>query len=145
VAAKPAAVGLAQAAWNLLVPLREGGMGFLLLAALGAPALAVRRPRPALALTAGAVATALAVAAIANPIHRRTGELVLWFTAPFLLPVLAAAAAAFGAAAAGTGRWRPAVRSLMGATILFNIAAGLTDRDHRRDFLGHDFGRNMLA
>ena len=149
VTAKPPALAGIQALWNLFVPLREGGLWFLLLAVPGALALRRRDRRLALALAGGTAGTILAVAAIANPIHGRTGELVLWFTAPFLLPVLAAAAACAGAAPDLAGDRRAPARTVLLAAvttvILLNGAGRFLPTDHSHDYLGHDFGRNMTA
>jgi len=148
-AARPAGTVALQLGWNALEPVRASGIPFMLLGLAGAVALARHRPQTAGLAGLGCLVTLIAVAAGANPIHHRTGERVLWFTEPFLLPWLGVFSIAAGAGLLlartplrpGARRWFWA-----GALACPLLTLGLTRavHDHSADYLGWDFGHNAL-
>ena len=150
VAVKPAGLLPLQLLYGSFAPLREGGVAFLLLAFAGGAVLwRVRRPA-AVALAGTSAVLVAAVALATNPVHVVNGDLILWLLDRFYLPLLAAAAVAAGAGLAGmaaalprpAGRAALAVAALLPAVLLIR---NMTDRDHSRDFAGHDCARNMVA
>ncbi len=147
---KTPALTIVQLGWNALHPVRAAGLPFVLLALAGGAAL-WRGRRDALGLLGGGwLLTLLAVAGVASPVHRRTGELVLWFTEPFLLPALGASAVMAGVGLLLLLRRLPApagrLAFALAAVLPLAAAAGRTPRvNHARDYLGPDYARNLLA
>lgn len=149
---------IAQALWSSLLPLREAQLAFVLVAMAGI-GVGWRRNRPLFtALASGWALTLLAVVAVANPVHRRTGDWIPWFTAPFLLPCLAALAPLAGAALAnGLSTMRPLFPLRRSTLILFfcwGVAAAvplslwrrhLPKADHSMDYAGFDYAENLRA
>jgi len=137
-----------QLLWGAMEPLREAQLPFVLVALAGFAALWRRERRVFWVLASGWALTLVAVSAAANPVHFRTGERVLWVTAPFLLPCTAALAVAFGAALArGLApldfQWRT-----IGWGFAFAIPVSLIQlwgvrNDHSADYLGFDYAENM--
>ncbi len=147
-----------QFLWSLLMPLREAQLPFTAIALAGGVVLWRRNRRLFVALGSGWALTLLAVVAVANPVHRRTGEWIPWFTAPFLLPCLAALAPALGAAlGAGLASKRPLFPLRRAALLLFflwGVAAAVPlslwhrhapKADHSMDYAGFDFAENLRA
>jgi len=148
-ATKPASLGFLQFLWGVLYPLSTAGPAFVLLALAGAATVASSRPRILAAIGGGALANVILVSAVANPLHRSSGELSLWHTAPFLLPLVWACAALTGPgillvrrAAGRHGTPAFAACLLVPAWLL---ATGMRDTDHSADYTGPDFARNLLA
>lgn len=148
-AARPPGTVALQLGWNVLEPVRTAGIPFMLLGLAGAVALARHRPRAAGLVALGCLVTLAAVAAGANPVHHRTGELVLWFTEPFLLSWLGVFSVAAGAGllvarAALPLRARPWLAVAAVAWPLVTLGLTRAAHDHSADYLGWDFGCNAL-
>jgi len=86
---------------------------------------------------------------VANPLHRSSGELSLWHTAPFLLPWVWACGALVGPgillflkAAGRRARWAFVACALVP---VWFAASGFRDTDHSADYTGPDFARNLVA
>ena len=146
---KPMALVATQIGHNVFFPFGENRALFVV-AVAGFAALFAKRVRVLGFLLAGSALTILSVALVTNPVHRRTGELMLWANDQYLLPWIAACAAGFGAGVVLAVRSSPrGVRMAVWAVAAFVVArpwaSSVRIADHSQDYAGFDCARNMVS
>jgi len=145
---KPSGIVWLQLGWNILAPVREGGLPFTIIALAGIVGLWKANKRIFLLLMAGAVLTIVSLAIVTNPVHQKTGTLQLWANDQYLLPWLCVFAIGFGVALEIYGRH---LRSLLrrtlwtgaAAVVIWLFAVHVAPHNHSQDYVGYDYMENL--
>lgn len=145
---KPPGITWLQLGWNILAPVREGGLPFVIIALAGIVGLWKANKRIFLLLAAGAVLTLVSSAVVTNPIHQKTGTLQLWASDQFLLPWLCVFAIGFGVALEIYGRHlhlllRGTFWTGAAAVVVWLFAVHLAPHNHSQDYVGYDYMENV--